>query len=206
MNEIKKIKEKNSWNKSDLTIVLANEAQIPKVRAAKYINLLTETITEALEDGKKVTISDFGTFQVSERRSFNGRNPKTGDPINVPVRRIPVFRAGKKLKNLLNIPQVKNCGLVDVQKVRILFSKLMDENSALLLDQNAYDVLVDQKSVGPVTNVEVATKSEIVRDGKMVGGVESVILTCSGSLRGQSLNVQFKKELADVDGNRVFVN
>ena len=82
---------------------LANQADIPKVRAAHYINILTSTISEALENGKKVTISDFGTFQVSERRSFNGRNPKTGSPLIVPVRRIPVFRAGKLLKNSLNI-------------------------------------------------------------------------------------------------------
>ena len=206
MNEIKKIKDKSSWNKSDLTILLANEAEIPKVRAAKYINLLTETITEALEDGKKVTISDFGTFQVSQRKSFDGRNPKTNEPIRVPVRRIPVFRAGKKLKNLLNIPQVKSCGLVDVQKVRIVFSKLMNENSALLLDQKAYNILVDEKSVGPITSVEVATKSEIKRNGTMVSGVESVILTCGGSLKGKSLNIEFKKELFDVDGNTVYVN
>ena len=48
------------------------------MHAARYINIVTETIAEALEEGKKVTIS--GTFQVSERRSFDGQNPKTGDP------------------------------------------------------------------------------------------------------------------------------
>lgn len=203
MSEIKKIKSKDSWNKSDLTILLANEAQIPKVRAAKYINMLTETITEALEEGKKVTISDFGTFQVSERRSFDGRNPKTGAPINVPVRRIPVFRAGKKLKNMLNIPQIKSCGLVDVQKVKIVFSKPMDENSTQLFDVASYEVLVDDKSVGPVTNVEVDAMTSMDREGTMVKGIESIILTCSGSLRGKSLNVQFKKEISDIDGNSV---
>ena len=205
MSEIKKIKSKNSWNKSDLTILLANEAQIPKVRAAKYINMLTETITEALEEGKKVTISDFGTFQVSERRSFDGRNPKTGAPINVPVRRIPVFRAGKKLKNLLNVPQIKSCGLVDIQKVKLVFSKPMDESSEALFDLSSYDVLVDDDSVGPVTKVEIDEKTTIERDGKEVEGIGSVILTCSGSLRGKSLNVLFKKEIADIDGNLVEV-
>ena len=74
MSEIKNIKIKESWNKNDLTILLANEAGIPKVHAARYINIVTDTIAEALEEGKKVTISDFGTFQVSERRSFDGRN------------------------------------------------------------------------------------------------------------------------------------
>ena len=73
-------------------MLLANEAQIPKVRAAQYINIITDTIAEALEAGKKVTISDFGTFQVSERRSFNGRNPKTGDPLRVPVNNAAIDR------------------------------------------------------------------------------------------------------------------
>jgi nucleoid DNA-binding protein len=100
--EIASIKSKNSWNKSDLTVILAEEAKIPKVRAAKYIKIMTDTIAEALSQSKKVTISDFGTFQVSRRKSFPGRNPKSGNPLTVPERCIPVFRAGKRLKRQLN--------------------------------------------------------------------------------------------------------
>lgn len=203
MTEVKNIKIKDSWNKNDLTILLANEAGIPKVHAARYINIVTETIAEALEEGKKVTISDFGTFQVSERRSFDGRNPKTGDPLNVPVRRIPVFRAGKKLKRSLNHPQVKTCGLVDVNKVKVVFSKAMELNQELLVDGSAYEVLVDKKSVGPIVKVDVDTKNTVERNGEMVEGVISVVLTCSGPLRGKSLDVQFRKELQDIDGNIV---
>ncbi len=203
MTEIKNIKVKDSWNKNDLTILLANEAGIPKVHAARYINIVTETIAEALEEGKKVTISDFGTFQVSERRSFSGRNPKTGDPLNVPVRRIPVFRAGKKLKRSLNHPQVKTCGLVDVNKVKLVFSKTMDADQDLLLDGSAYEVLVDKKSVGPIVKVQIDDKNTVDRGGEDVEGVVSVVLTCSGPLRGKSLDVRFLKELQDVDGNLV---
>lgn len=100
--EISEIKSKSSWNKSDLTVILAQEADIPKVRAAKYIKIITDTIAEALGQDKKVTISDFGTFQVSKRKSFPGRNPKSGKALIVPKRNIPVFRAGKRLKNHLN--------------------------------------------------------------------------------------------------------
>ena len=203
MTEIKNIKVKNSWNKNDLTILLANEAGIPKVHAARYINIVTETIAEALEEGKKVTISDFGTFQVSERRSFNGRNPKTGDPLSVPVRRIPVFRAGKKLKRCLNHPQVKTCGLVDVNKVKLVFSKTMDIEQSLLLDTSAYEVLVDKKSVGPIVKIGIEDKNTVERGGVNVEGVTSIVLTCSGPLRGKSLDVRFCKELKDVDGNLV---
>jgi nucleoid DNA-binding protein len=206
VTEIKNIKVKNSWNKNDLTILLANEAGIPKVHAARYINIVTETIAEALEEGKKVTISDFGTFQVSERRSFKGRNPKTGDPLSVPVRRIPVFRAGKKLKRCLNHPQVKTCGLVDVNKVKLVFSKTMDIEQSLLLDASAYEVLVDKKSVGPIVNIRIEDKKIVERVGVEVEGVTSVVLTCSGPLRGKSLDVRFCKELKDVGGNLVNVD
>ena len=206
MTEIKNIKIKDSWNKNDLTILLANEAGIPKVHAARYINIVTETIAEALEEGKKVTISDFGTFQVSERRSFDGRNPKTGKPLSVPVRRIPVFRAGKKLKRSLNHPQVRTCGLVDVNKVKVVFSKTMDLGQELLLNGSSYEVLVDKRSVGPILQVTVEAKKSVERDGNSVEGVISVVLTCSAPLRGKSLDVRFCKALKDVDGNVVSIH
>lgn len=90
-------------NKADLTEKLAERAGIPKVRAANYINIITEAIQEALVEDEKVTISDFGTFTVSQRREFVGHNPKNGQVMQVPARRIPVFRAGKGLKNALNV-------------------------------------------------------------------------------------------------------
>ena len=89
-------------NKADLTEKLAQRAAIPKVRAAQSINILTEAVQEALVREEKVTISDFGTFTVSKRRAFTGHNPKNGQVMDVPERRIPVFRAGKGLKNSLN--------------------------------------------------------------------------------------------------------
>lgn len=89
-------------NKADLTEILSERAGIPKVRAAGYINIITSTIQEALVRDEKVTISDFGTFTVSRRREFAGHNPKNGQAMEVPARRIPVFRAGKGLKRHLN--------------------------------------------------------------------------------------------------------
>lgn len=89
-------------NKADLAEILAERAGIPKVRAASYINIFTDTIRESLLRSEKVTLSDFGTFTVSQRRAFTGHNPKNGQEMEVPARRIPVFRAGKGLKNSLN--------------------------------------------------------------------------------------------------------
>ena len=89
-------------NKADLTGILAQEASIHKVRAAGVINIITEAVQDALINDEKVTISDFGTFTVSKRRAFSGHNPKNGEVMQVPARRIPVFRSGKGLKNALN--------------------------------------------------------------------------------------------------------
>lgn len=89
-------------NKADLTDILAQRGDLPKVRAAQYINILTEAISEALVRGEKVTISDFGTFNVSERKAFQGHNPKTGATMDVAAVTVPVFRAGKGLKSALN--------------------------------------------------------------------------------------------------------
>jgi DNA-binding protein HU-beta len=90
-------------NKADLTDDLAKKTGLPKIRAAVYVNHLMDSIQDALTRGEKVTISDFGTFQVSERKAFTGNNPKTQEKIEVPMRRIPVFRAGKGLKDALNV-------------------------------------------------------------------------------------------------------
>ncbi len=94
-------------NKSDLISKLADKLEIPKVRAADYVNGVFDLMQDHLTSGSdeepaKVTISDFGTFTVSKRRAFKGHNPKSGTSIEVPERRIPVFRAGKALKKSLN--------------------------------------------------------------------------------------------------------
>ena len=89
-------------NKADLPEHLASKAGIPKIRAAQYVNIIMDTVQDALTKNEKVTISDFGTFTVSQRRQFKGHNPKNGTVIQVPSRRIPVFRAGKGLKEALN--------------------------------------------------------------------------------------------------------
>ena len=207
MAEISKLKSKKSWNKTDLTVLLANQADIPKVRAAHYINILTGMISEALENGKKVTISDFGTFQVSERRSFNGRNPKTGTPLVVPVRRIPVFRAGKLLKNSLNTPQIKECSLISSKKVCVTFSKLMDKNDKALTSVKSYKIFINGKSIGAISSVKIHEKAEEPRPNqnevlRVVKGVRSVVLTCSKSLMvGNELSIEICESLRDVDGN-----
>ena len=78
-------------NKADLTERLAAGADIPKVRAANYINIMVKAIQEALVTGEKVTISDFGTFTISQRREFTGQKqvgnsrPHVASQFSVPV-------------------------------------------------------------------------------------------------------------------------
>ena len=90
-------------NKADLTEALAEKADIPKVRAAQYINIIVEAIHEALVDGEKVTISDFGTFTVRQRKGFNGRNPRSGESVAIPEKRVPHFKPGKALREAVDL-------------------------------------------------------------------------------------------------------
>lgn len=89
-------------NKSEIADALAERLQVPKVRAQSMVGGLFDIMTEALQSGQKVTISDFGTFSISSRKAFEGHNPRTGETIPVPSRKIPVFKAGKGLKAAMN--------------------------------------------------------------------------------------------------------
>jgi nucleoid DNA-binding protein len=85
-----------------LAAELAAELDIPKVRATIIVNSLFNILHDTLVEGTKVTISDFGTFNVSGRKAFKGINPKTGAAIDVPSRKVVVFRGGKALRKALN--------------------------------------------------------------------------------------------------------
>ena len=85
--------------KSELIDRVAKEAKIPRAAAERAINSFTDTICEALKTGDKITLTGFGTFQVSNRSARKGRNPRTGQEIDIPAVRIPKFKVGKGLKD-----------------------------------------------------------------------------------------------------------
>ena len=87
--------------KSDLIELLASKADVPRPRAEELLNFVLDDVTQALKRGEKVNISGFGTFTVSNRKARTGRNPKTGEPIEIPATRSAKFRAGKVLKESL---------------------------------------------------------------------------------------------------------
>ncbi len=88
-------------NKRDLIETIANSANISKVAAEKGLNGMLATMANAMEEGERVTLSGFGSFQVVDRAPRVGRNPKTGEPIPIPPRRGVKFRPGKHLSSKL---------------------------------------------------------------------------------------------------------
>jgi DNA-binding protein HU-beta len=85
-------------NKADLVNSVAQKTQLTKKDCEKVVTATIESIQEALNKGDKVSIVGFGTFEVRERAARKGRNPRTGEEIEIEAAKVPVFKAGKSLK------------------------------------------------------------------------------------------------------------
>ena len=85
-------------NKQELIAAIANDSGLTKVEAEKALNSVTSNITAALTKKDKVTLVGFGTFSTSDRAARTGRNPRTGETINIAATTVPKFKAGKELK------------------------------------------------------------------------------------------------------------
>lgn len=85
-------------NKNELTARVAQDACINKQQAANAITALLRTVTEAVAAGDEVRLPDFGTFSAKQKAARTVYSPKTGEPVHVPARRIPSFKAGKAFK------------------------------------------------------------------------------------------------------------
>ncbi len=84
-------------NKNDLIESIANSAQITKVAAERGLNGLLGTLANAMQEGERITLVGFGSFSVVDRAPRVGRNPKTGQKVPIPQRRVVKFRPGKEL-------------------------------------------------------------------------------------------------------------
>lgn len=89
-------------NKSELIDAVAASADISKAAAGRALDAMVESITGALKEGDQVVLVGFGTFSVKERAARTGRNPQTGDPIQIAAATVPSFKAGKALKDAVN--------------------------------------------------------------------------------------------------------
>jgi DNA-binding protein HU-beta len=86
-------------NKTDLINAVASSAELSKAKAGKVVESLLDAITDALKEGKDVSLIGFGTFSVRERAGRSGRNPRTGQPLEIKAAKIPGFKAGKALRD-----------------------------------------------------------------------------------------------------------
>ena len=86
-------------NKTDLINAVAESSELSKKDSTRVVDSIMETITTALKNGDKVEIIGFGAFSVSERAARKGRNPQTGEEIEIAASKVPSFKAGKKLKD-----------------------------------------------------------------------------------------------------------
>lgn len=86
-------------NKTELIAEVANKAGLSRKDAEKALGAVVETITETVVKGDKVQLVGFGSFETKQREARTGRNPKTKETIEIPATRVPVFKAGKALKD-----------------------------------------------------------------------------------------------------------
>jgi DNA-binding protein HU-beta len=89
-------------NKSELIDAVASAADLSKAAATKAVDAVLDTVTNTLKNGEQVTLVGFGTFEVRARAARSGRNPQTGETINIKASNAPAFKAGKALKDAVN--------------------------------------------------------------------------------------------------------
>ncbi|WP_028464834.1 MULTISPECIES: HU family DNA-binding protein [Nisaea] len=89
-------------NKNELVAAVADSADITKADAASAVDAVLDSITSALKSGDEVRLVGFGTFSVASRAASEGRNPRTGEKIQIAASKQPKFKAGKGLKDALN--------------------------------------------------------------------------------------------------------
>ena len=88
--------------KADLVEKVAKEADMTKKDAEKLVEIIFDSIVSTLNEGEKIELRGFGSFRVRERNARKGRNPKTGEAVKIPAKRVAYFKPGKDLKDLIN--------------------------------------------------------------------------------------------------------
>lgn len=89
-------------SKTDIANQVSEKMGLPKNRSLEAVNIVFEAISEYMADGEKVQLIGFGGFEVRERSARKGRNPQTGKEITIKASKVPAFKAGKALKELVN--------------------------------------------------------------------------------------------------------
>lgn len=96
---------RSAMTKAELIEEVASSVELTKKSAEVIVNTVFGSIVASLHDGEKIELRGFGSFRIRERAARIGRNPKTGAKVQVPAKRIPYFKPGKELRELLNPEQ-----------------------------------------------------------------------------------------------------
>jgi len=89
-------------NKNELISAVAEKSELTKKDASKAVEALLDVLTDSLSKGDKVQLIGFGNFEVRDRAARSGRNPQTGEAIEIPASKVPAFKPGKALKDAVN--------------------------------------------------------------------------------------------------------
>ncbi|MBF0264051.1 MAG: HU family DNA-binding protein [Gammaproteobacteria bacterium] len=89
-------------NKSELISAISDNANLTKADSGRALDAMITAITDSLKNGEPVTLIGFGTFEVRDRAARSGRNPRTGETIQISASKNPAFKAGKALKEAVN--------------------------------------------------------------------------------------------------------
>ncbi len=89
-------------NKTELVAAIAEKADLSKKDAEKAVAAFISSVADALADGEKVQLVGFGSFEVRTREARTGKNPRTGEAIQIAPSKVPAFKAGQALKNAVN--------------------------------------------------------------------------------------------------------
>ena len=96
--------------KAELVDEVAHVVGLTKKQAETIVNIVFDSIVESLRSGEKIELRGFGSFRLRSRKSRTGRNPKTGEKVEVPSKKIPYFKPGKELKELINKALAEGAG------------------------------------------------------------------------------------------------
>ena len=88
--------------KSELIETVANKLKLPKGKAELIVNCIFDSMEDALKRGERIEIRGFGSFEIRHYKAYEGRNPRTGDKVDVKPKRLPFFKVGKELKERVN--------------------------------------------------------------------------------------------------------
>jgi len=88
--------------KSDLIEQLSEKLQLQRGKAESFVNTMFDSMVAALQKGDRIEIRGFGSFEVRHYKGYEGRNPRTGEPVQVKPKRLPFFKCGKELRERVN--------------------------------------------------------------------------------------------------------